>query len=119
MIKGGGMVSIYRAEGHECTNNGISAVERGVKYLRLFAQGEVADAPPAGREYWANAFLVKGNSPGCVKIIPAGEDGLPAKGWAMFGGNFAYTSDSRFHRAVEAITGARSYGAVPIHDRFE
>jgi hypothetical protein len=37
-----------------------------------------------------------------------------------FGGNFAYTSDSRFHRAVEEITGNKhSFGPVPIHDRVE
>ena len=37
---------------------------------------------------------------------------LPAKQWAMMGGNFAYTSDSRF---------ADQYGSspVPIHDRVE
>jgi hypothetical protein len=115
------MVSIYRADGHDCTNGGITALEKGVKYLNLYAAGEVADAPcrTEGPYASANAFLVRGNSPGTVKIIPAGPDGQPAPGWSMFGGNFAHTSNAPFGRAVEAITGGKFYGAVAIHDRFE
>jgi hypothetical protein len=41
------------------------------------------------------------------------------EGWCMMGGNYASTSDSRFHDAVCEITGGASYGAVPIHDRIE
>lgn len=36
----------------------------------------------------------------------------------MFGGTLAYTSDSRWHRAVESLGGVGS-GAVSVHDRFE
>jgi hypothetical protein len=68
-------------------------------------------------------MLVKGNGNGLVKIVPAFLDEKkkysPAPGWHMMGGNYAATSDSRFHRAVEKITGSASYGAVPIHDRCE
>jgi hypothetical protein len=38
---------------------------------------------------------------------------------AMAGGNFASSSDSRFKRAIEELTGQRFYGAVAIHDRYE
>jgi hypothetical protein len=37
----------------------------------------------------------------------------------MFGGNFGYSSDSRFSEAVRELTGSPHYGAVPIHDRFD
>jgi len=39
--------------------------------------------------------------------------------WAMFGGNFAYTSDSRFAKALQAITGSPYSQPVAIWDRFE
>lgn len=35
--------------------------------------------------------------------------------WRMFGGNFAFTSDSRF----SDLCGGLGYGAVAIHDRIE
>lgn len=59
--------------------------------------------------------LVKGNLPGLAKLVPAGMEGK----WFMFGGNYAATSDSRFSKAVEKITGAPFSGALPIHDRVE
>jgi hypothetical protein len=72
------------------------------------------------------AMLVKGNGRGQVKIVPAQLSDvkgilqyIPEPRWVMMGGNYAATSDSRFHRAVESITGGASYGAVPIHDRIE
>jgi hypothetical protein len=37
----------------------------------------------------------------------------------MFGGNYAETCDSRFQEALRKVTGARFYGAVPIHDRWD
>jgi hypothetical protein len=59
--------------------------------------------------------LVPGAMPGIAVLKP-----LSARGsWTMFGGNYASTSDSRFGEAIEAITGARFYGAVPVHDRIE
>lgn len=59
--------------------------------------------------------LVKGNLPGCAKLIPADAGGK----WVMFGGSYAGCSDGRFVRAVEKITGAPFLGALPIHDRIE
>jgi hypothetical protein len=71
-------------------------------------------------------MLVAGNVPGTVKIVPAvlvGDEYVSepehTKRWAMFGGNYLSTSDSRFHRAIEKITGHRDSGCVPIHDRYE
>ena len=68
-------------------------------------------------------MLVPGNGRGLVKIVPAVLDDKnrysPDPRWTMMGGNYAATSDSRFHEAVRRITGGGSYGAVPIHDRIE
>ncbi len=37
----------------------------------------------------------------------------------MAGGNYAGTSDSRWHAALKKITGNGAIGLVSIHDRFE
>jgi hypothetical protein len=37
----------------------------------------------------------------------------------MFGGNFGYSSDSRWSEAVRELTGSPHYGAVAIHDRYD
>lgn len=47
------------------------------------------------------------------------EDGRVVKRggkWYMMGGNFAHTSDSRFHDLLGGLYGV---GAVAIHDRYE
>jgi len=54
---------------------------------------------------------------GCAHLEPLVND--RESRWFMFGGAFGHTSDSRFRQAVESITGANYYGAVPIHDREE
>lgn len=59
--------------------------------------------------------MKKGYAPGTVMAIPFGDD----KHRPMFGGAFIHTSDSRFARAVEAITGAPTHGTICLHDRYE
>ena len=39
--------------------------------------------------------------------------------WYEFGGNFIYSSDSRFTDAVSRLLGHDFYGAIPVHDRTE
>ena len=57
------------------------------------------------------ARLIPGHGPGQVIVVPAEQPaGMVGP---MFGGAFAYTSDSRWFEA------AKMYGAVPVHDRFE
>lgn len=111
------LVEVYRTKDlPDCTNNGISSRVGGLCLVNV--QGPFSphrDAPAA--------MLVKGNGPGLVKIVPAvwceiGEYN-PDPRWCMMGGNYAATSDSRFHEAVRLITGHESYGAAPIHDRIE
>jgi hypothetical protein len=49
-----------------------------------------------------------------AKCVPYGETR-----WTMFGGNFVYTTDSRFNEAIERITGKYFHGAIKLHDRVE
>ncbi len=112
------IVSVYRStDMPDCTNNGISAHATQLCLVNV-------PGPYSPNQQAPEALLVKGNGPGLVKIVPnvfsveTGGHAVDPR-WCMMGGNYAATSDSRFHRAVEKITGVPSYGAVPIHDRIE
>jgi len=110
------IVDVFRTGMQDCTNNGISR-----RADRLFLVNVDGPFNPGGLDI--AAMLVPGNVKGTVKVVPAvwcdiGE-WAPDPRWSMMGGNYAATSDSRFHEAVRKITGGASYGAVPIHDRIE
>ena len=117
----GMIVSVYRSfrenddflEVTDCTNGGITNIETGVHKLTLVNVDGPFDPEPGRPAAW----LLPGNVEGTVKIVPDWE--FQDNTWTMFGGNYAGTSDSRFTEAVEKITGATFYGAVPIHDRVE
>lgn len=109
-------VSVYRHGKYDCTNGGISS-----KFDQLTIVN--AEGPFDPDEKAPAAILIE--SHGNAVIRPAvfdkatGEYVVEPNKWFMFGGNFAYTSDSRFREAVEKVCGRRFYGAVPIHDRCE
>jgi len=109
-------VSVYRFPLSDATLGGISSKANGLCLVNVDGPSSPDDRNPA-------AMLVPGNGAGQVKIVPARLDDRqrysPDPRWCMMGGNFAHTSDSRFHEAVRKITGGASYGAVPIHDRIE
>ncbi|MGD9883963.1 MAG: hypothetical protein AB7U95_27995 [Reyranella sp.] len=110
---------IYRNQRHgqpqDFSNSGISSWAEEVCLVNVDGPFDPRPGTPA-------AFLVRGAYPGIARVVPAvqqGECWLPDSRWAMMGGAYVATSDSRFVRAVEEITGGRWYGAVPLHDRFE
>ena len=109
-------VLVYKFPLAECTRGGISSKAMDLCLVNVDGPDSPNDACPA-------AMLVSGHGRGQVRIVPAIMDDMkrywPEPRWVMMGGNFAHTSDSRFHDAVSRITGAPSYGAVPIHDRIE
>lgn len=113
------IVDVYRSfrenddflEVTDCTNGGITNCETGVHKLTLVNVDGPFDPEPGRPAAW----LLPGYVEGTVRIVPVDV----GDSWTMFGGNYAGTSDSRFTEAVEKITGATFYGAVPIHDRVE
>ena len=111
-------VGVFRSSMQDCTRNGISSKATDLCLVNVDGPSMPGCGIPA-------ALLVKGNIEGTVKVVPAIINGdgeyVPTKAWVMMGGNFAYTSDSRFYKAVQVLVGAgaASYGAVPIHDRIE
>ena len=98
-------VTVYKdADGSDCTANGITS-----HYSRLVLVGDGVDGPFDVKEGEPHLKLVKRNM-GSREYLHAVPVNFGGKGVGpMFGGNFIYTSDSRFP----------SDYPIPVHDRFE
>lgn len=111
--------SIFKADGRECSNGGLSSIATDVVLVNVPGPFEPDEKRPA-------AMLVQGSFHGIAVVVPAVR---VEGGWnrmcshdrvgPMMGGCYVASSDGRFAAAVEKITGVRFYGAVPLHDRFE
>ena len=104
-------VQVYRWGLGDCTNGGLSS---GVGSLCVTnVEGPFKPGPA-----FPGVELVQGpGGPGhAILQDPRQRPGMVGP---MFGGNYAETSDSRFQEALRKVTGARFYGAVPIHDRWD
>ena len=110
----GMLVSVYRADRQDCTNGGISANFKQLCVVNIDGPFEPDIHIPAA--------ILTINQLGDPILKPArkdfGCDWVEQPGWFMMGGNFAYTSDSRFSEAVRKYAPG-FYGAIPIHDRQE
>lgn len=107
------IINVFRANGRDCTNNGISG-----KFDRLCVVNVEGPVDPDADAY---PVILGDNGYGGPVLFPAvqvEDEWEKASGWFMFGGNFGYTSDSRFSRAVEQIS-PNFFGAVKIFDRQE
>ena len=100
-------VEVLRSNMGDSTNNGASS-----RFDRLTITNVSGPFEPTNRAPAAKLLRCR---TGALAIVP---DEI-AERWYMFGGNFAYTSDSRFMEAIETITGHRDTKAVPIFDRIE
>lgn len=103
-------VSIYKDHLGDCTNGGISggdAITLVLTSIKDFNGMEVAIEAPFEGDETNSVKIVPGNLIGYYKAVPV----VQPKGMVgpMFGGNFIYTSDSRFPMKYP----------VPIHDRYE
>lgn len=110
------IVNIYRAD---CTiNPGITSrfVARTMNRFVAVDKLTLTNIPgPFEPTPDAPAALLESHYPGVLRIIS--EDNEMRR--PMFGGNFAYTSDSRFSEACERLLNHSFSGAVKIHDRYE
>lgn len=100
-------VEVYRSK-FDCTNNGISS--RYNELLVVCPDGHIkvdAENPP---ENLFNMSKINMFGKTYYRLEPYNTEGK----WYMFGGNFGYTSDSRFSDLVEGMS-----GAVKIFDRHE
>lgn len=121
-------VTVHRAppSGYgDATNGGISGRFTELTVVNVDGPFRPTDDAPA-------VMLIPGRLAGTAILVPAihrphgpgdGYEAMPEDtseyAGPMFGGNYAATSDSRFFRAIERVTGGHFYGAVPIHDRVE
>ena len=96
-------VSVYRNDGHDATNGGVTS-EYGLKMVVPVPDGHVTQEDVDNNGY---LILEPGEKGGEPNFSPAG-----IEGWTMFGGNFVYTSDSRFSRVY-------GHRPVAVHDRQE
>lgn len=102
-------VYVFRDDLGDCTNGGVSSKAAKLCVTNVEGPSEPTEDAPA-------VVLRKGPL-NTVHLVPEVEgDDRP---WFTFGGNFGYTSDSRFQRAVEALAGGVSHVAIAIHDRVE
>lgn len=92
---------LRNASGMDCSNGGLSAhFDQAI----LYGEGVPHIFEPNGHP----AFELQRTESGYIKAVPYHRPGTPKVGW-MFGGNFLYSSDSRFP----------SQYPIPIHDRRE
>lgn len=87
-MKSGLLVSVYRAKGYDCTNGGASS-----KFNSFILTAEGVTGPFEPREDVPELVLIKGPFD-TLRAVP--RELVESKVWVMFGGNFVYTSDSRF-----------------------
>ena len=105
-------VSVFRWGLGDCTNNGVSAVAGSLCVVNVPGPFDPSAALPA-------VELVEGPGGRGHAILRPVEAKKPGMVGPMSGGNFGYSSDSRFSEAIQKLTGSRHYGAVSIHDRYE
>lgn len=102
------LLNVYRWGLGDCTNGGASATVKDICVVNIPGPFHPSDSTPS-------FVLARGPSGDPILKPAAGGTGIGP----MFGGNFAHTSDSRLGEAVHEMTGGRSWGALPIFDRYE
>lgn len=105
-------VSVYRSPLGDGTNGGESSRYQQFCLINVEGPCKPNDDTPAAE------LVVKdfGGSIGkTLRIVPVSKQGK----WVMFGGNFAFTSDSRFSEACDKLMKGAGGFAVKIFDRVE
>ena len=103
---------VYKDGLGDCTNGGITSGVDKVCVVNVSGPFDPSDDMPA--------LILKAGVYGDPILVPSTNDGDPVPGWHSFGGNYVASSDSRFSRALQEMTGHNhSHYAVPVHDRTE
>ena len=99
-------VDVYRSAGPDCSLNGVTATD-GYQLVVPCEDGHISDEDIDNS---TRSIVIL--EAGCILGRPHFKPQTTGSYHAMFGGNFVYTSDSRF---------SRKYGGQPVqvHDRFE
>lgn len=116
-------VNIY-TDGTDCTNGGVSSKAKkltvvNVKGWRKPSKELFEKCPPV--KLINKSYTLFGNRFNNIILVPVDPETLEidkSKRY-MAGGNFGYTSDSRFNNLVRDLNDGYSMGAISIHDRVE
>lgn len=108
-------VFIYRHANDDCTNNGVSSRHEMMTLFSNCKKDEVVkyckeNGIDTDSVLWLNPRILWGVDHFIAEPLFCPEDKIGP----MFGGNFAYTSDSRLYNF-----GGEYHLPIPIHDRFE
>jgi hypothetical protein len=95
----------------DCTLGGESSYAKGLCLTNVEGPFSPSEDYPAAQLIVKDFGPMIGKS---LRIVPESK----LEKWHMAGGNFGYTSDSRFGEACKKLIG-HSYGAVMIFDRVE
>jgi hypothetical protein len=98
-------VNIYRTDGTDCTNRGVTSEFARRTLVVPCPNGHISEDDVRIRGY---VKLEVGTAGGATHFKPEGVK----PGSNMHGGNFVYTSDSRFRRMY-------GHAPVAVHDRVE
>lgn len=103
-------VTVYkRADKVDCSNNGVTSIKKN--FILIGENGENFDCPFNVAQDGSNILCLRKHLSGYIFAVPF--DDIREKNkhlnGPMFGGNFIYTSDSRFP----------SKYPIPVHDRYE
>ena len=99
-------VDVYRSAGRDCSLGGVTSNDTYSLYVPVTDGHITLDDIENDRR--PSVILIPGERGGCKNFKPEIDD----NSHSMFGGNFVYTSDSRFSRAY-------GHAPVAVHDRFE
>jgi len=116
------ILNIFRHANRDCTAGGLSSKVDSVTLVGFIdLDGDTHPMPEGSRVFPATderpAVLLRVRQ---IGTLTASIEPLASQGqWHMMGGNFAYTSDSRFSHLLEELGFTNTYSAIPIHDRIE
>ena len=100
----GMLVDVYKSGDYDCTLNGVSSK---VTSMVLIGEGVPEIFTPSEK---SPAIYLSHGQTGDLIAVP--RNVAIGNEWGMFGGNFLWTSDSRFRQGV-------SPSPIRIHDRIE
>lgn len=104
------VVHVRRPRDSDRSNGGVSRNSDTLLVVESDAMAP-ADAPMP-------VMVLELHAPGAVSLRPVKSLWPKNEIGPMPGGNFV-VGDKSFYQAVEGVLGAKFYGAVAIHDRFE
>ena len=103
------LVNVFENGNYDCTNNGVTFFKK--EFILIGENGEDFNCPFKVAEDGSNILCLRQMKNGYKFAVPFDtiRNANKHRNGPMFGGNFIYTSDSRFPNNYP----------IPVHDRWE